>query len=314
MGSALPEGFTLRSAAASDAASIAALITAVDAAFGQGPWATEVDISDDFKDPDLDRTWAVEREGELVAYGELWRSRREDADAIEAQAWVHPSMWGRGLGSFLVESLETEALAAGERLGRRPLVMRTFFSSEDEGARALFARRGYELTRHFFHMTIDLDGPHGPPAAPPGITIRELDPDADARSLYELMQHAFAEHWSWVPMTFETFWEHVAGRDDFDPSLTLLALESDRMLGASINIMRVDEGWVNDLGVRKEARGRGIGELLLRHSFALFSKRGVKQVSLGVDARNATGAVHLYERVGMRATRTFDTYEKQLLA
>lgn len=312
MGIAPPEGFTLRPADASDSGSIAALITAVDAAFGLGPWVAEDDISGDFLDPDLDRTWVVERQGELVAYGELWRSRREDADAMEAQAWVHPSLWGRGMGTFLVETFEAEAAAAGKKLSRRPLVIRTYFTGEDEGARGLFEGRGYELTRHFFHMAVDLDGRQPPPPVPEGLAVRALDPDADARPLYELMQHAFAEHWSWVPMSFETFWRHVAGRDDFDPSLTLLAVEGDRLLGASINAIRLGDGWVNDLGVHKDARGRGIGELLLRHSFARFSERGVGRVALGVDARNATGAVRLYERVGMRVVRRFDTYEREL--
>jgi hypothetical protein len=33
---------------------------------------------------------------------------------------------------------------------------------------------------------------------------------------------------------------------------------------------------------------------------------------LSVDASNETGATALYERVGMRATRHFDVYEKVL--
>jgi ribosomal protein S18 acetylase RimI-like enzyme len=35
-------------------------------------------------------------------------------------------------------------------------------------------------------------------------------------------------------------------------------------------------------------------------------------VSLGVDAESTTGAVRLYERVGMRQVRRADTWEKAL--
>jgi ribosomal protein S18 acetylase RimI-like enzyme len=57
-------------------------------------------------------------------------------------------------------------------------------------------------------------------------------------------------------------------------------------------------------------RGRGIGELLLRHTFTRFKDKGWTKVGLGVDSSNATGAVRLYERVGMNVTRQFDAYEK----
>jgi ribosomal protein S18 acetylase RimI-like enzyme len=51
---------------------------------------------------------------------------------------------------------------------------------------------------------------------------------------------------------------------------------------------------------------------LLHHSFRDFRSRGATRVGLGVDARNTTGAVELYERVGMHVTRRNDTYEKRL--
>jgi ribosomal protein S18 acetylase RimI-like enzyme len=50
----------------------------------------------------------------------------------------------------------------------------------------------------------------------------------------------------------------------------------------------------------------------LRHSFAEFHRRGVTKSSLSVDARNETGAVALYERVGMHIARQYDTYEKRI--
>ena len=71
-------------------------------------------------------------------------------------------------------------------------------------------------------------------------------------------------------------------------------------------------GWVSVLGVRPRWRRRGLASALLLHAFGEFHRRGRKRVGLGVDAENTTGAVALYERVGMRPVRRFDTWERPL--
>ena len=45
---------------------------------------------------------------------------------------------------------------------------------------------------------------------------------------------------------------------------------------------------------------------------ATSAQRGATKVGLGVDGENTTGAVRLYETVGMRQVRRNDTYEKSL--
>ena len=73
-----------------------------------------------------------------------------------------------------------------------------------------------------------------------------------------------------------------------------------------------EAGWVGILGVRLSWRRRGLATALLQHSFRDFRARGATRVGLGVDAENTTGAVRLYERVGMQVVRRDDTYEKTL--
>ena len=62
------------------------------------------------------------------------------------------------------------------------------------------------------------------------------------------------------------------------------------------------------------SRGDGVAwaEALLRHSFAELYARGKRRVGLGVDAQNVTGALRLYERVGMRAVRRYGIWQKEL--
>lgn len=316
VGRILPQGYTVRHAETSDARALAALINSVDESLGSTPWVTEADIVEDYGDPDLDvaaHTWVVERGSRVAAYAELWKVADEDHEPVDAQGWVAPTDRGRGLGTFLVDTYENAALERARSVGRKRILLRSYFPGPDDAARAVFAGRGYSLVRHFWHMWIDLNAVSpAPPPVPAGLTLRTLDADADARALHEMIMAAFEGHWGWTPASFENFWRRVSGREDFDPTLSLLVFERDRLIAASINVLKLGEGWVNELGVLKEARGRGIGELLLRHSFALFKRRGLPAAALGVDAGNETGAVRLYERVGMRSIRSFDSYEKEI--
>jgi ribosomal protein S18 acetylase RimI-like enzyme len=54
-----------------------------------------------------------------------------------------------------------------------------------------------------------------------------------------------------------------------------------------------------------------LGSALLLASFSEFGRRGATRVGLAVDAENLTGAVALYERVGMSPVRRYDIYEKR---
>jgi ribosomal-protein-alanine N-acetyltransferase len=63
--------------------------------------------------------------------------------------------------------------------------------------------------------------------------------------------------------------------------------------------MIYDELHVNNLAIRPECRGRGLGSALLRHVLELGVERGVRQATLEVRRSNA-GAQALYRRMGFR--------------
>jgi ribosomal protein S18 acetylase RimI-like enzyme len=62
--------------------------------------------------------------------------------------------------------------------------------------------------------------------------------------------------------------------------------------------------------VLKEARGRGAAKALLAEYFADTRRRGRTAAILHVDGANATGAVRLYESVGMRPTLHIDIWRR----
>ncbi|MFM8747427.1 MAG: N-acetyltransferase family protein [Aestuariivirga sp.] len=91
---------------------------------------------------------------------------------------------------------------------------------------------------------------------------------------------------------------------------TVVAEEHGRLTGACLGLMtystwRGARGlYVVDLFVMPEARGRNIGERLLRHMGRRFAARGARFIKLEVDATNAAAA-RFYARLGF-AKKTED--------
>lgn len=177
----------------------------------------------------------------------------------------------------------------------------------------VFAERGYAYIRSHYRMEITLGAPVEPAAPPPGITIRPFDRARDAFATYEAHEDAFAEHFGFVHETYETWEQRVLNYAGDDNSLWLIAWDGDHIAGYSLSRpARPETMWVGNLGVRPAYRRRGLGKALLLRSFQLAVERGFTRVALGVDASNATGAVHLYESAGMRVYLEFVNYAKPL--
>jgi ribosomal protein S18 acetylase RimI-like enzyme len=60
-----------------------------------------------------------------------------------------------------------------------------------------------------------------------------------------------------------------------------------------------DAGFISQLGVQEELRGRGIGTALLQHQITLARKMGLRRCVLDVAITNSR-AQALYERLGFR--------------
>jgi ribosomal protein S18 acetylase RimI-like enzyme len=154
------------------------------------------------------------------------------------------------------------------------------------------------------------------PVVPDGIELRPYRHPDDERAVYEALQDAFTDHWDFHRESIEQWREFTVKWRNFDPDLWLVALEGDEVVGASLNYReRADDpgyGWIGTIGVRRPWRRRGVGEALLRRTFALLHARGLRKVRLSVDSQSPTGAERLYERVGMSVLRQSNTWECEL--
>jgi len=179
----------------------------------------------------------------------------------------------------------------------------------DEPAWRAYERCGFTLVTEVLQLEVELDAPPPEHPAPDGVTLRTYTA-SDANAVRELLDAAYTD-WdeSYLPLEHEDWLAFMTQHDSFDPACWFLAEIGGELAGVCLTWR---EGWVKDIAVAPAARGRGLGETLLRHAFARLYERGVRSVGLKVDAHNPTGALRLYERVGMRVVKRFRHYVKKL--
>ncbi len=173
-----------------------------------------------------------------------------------------------------------------------------------EGAMRLLAA-GFRPGAEILRMAVPVGESPAAPSWPAGVTIRPWR-EGDAPAVHALLVAAFAGGRERIP-PYDEWKRRFTGDGSFEPATCFLAL-ADRGLAGAALCWR--EGFVKDLAVAPAWRRRGLGEALLRHAVGVFAARGVAVVSLKVDASNPTGAVRLYERVGMRVVERTRLWER----
>ena len=236
----------------------------------------------------------------VVGYFDVW----QQGDAVDVDL-AAPGFWDEAF-----ENAENKARALGAKR------VRTRFS-DGHAVGDLISPRGYRPVRGSWTMEIEF-GVEAPaePVIPDGIEIRPYRHPDDEQAVYDAIQEAFADAWDFHPQSIEQWREFTVKWRNFDPDVWLVAWDGEQVAGASLNYPeRRDDpghGFVGMLGVRRPWRRRGVGEALLRRTFALLHARGLRKVRLGVDAESPTGATRLYERVGMSVLRQSNTWERGL--
>lgn len=302
--------YLLRAAALTDAPAVTELLNEIDRIEIGRPETDLHTVESDLKHPeiDLDRdSWLAFDGSRLVAYALVWDDSK--GERIDADHYVLPDH--QRAGELLLEALEARAPEKARANGASRAVVHLHLNSAPTTDLALIRDRGWTVVRRYHVLERALRaGADLPPEPPAGVRVRPCAEDADREQAHLLYQTSFAEHFDFQPRPYEQ-WLHDIQADRLDWSLVWLVSTED--LGdVGFLIARDDReamGWIRSLGVVREARGRGLGGLLLRQAFAAFAARGRDTVGLGVDTENATGAPELYERNGMAVHYAVDTWE-----
>jgi mycothiol synthase len=278
-----------------------AVVALYRVAFGDTRPIDAAEIVSWVRNQELKPEWlrVLEENGSIVGYGDIWI--QDDEVALEVAA---PGRW-----LTFIEWAERRARDDGLRS------VRLFFPAGHELA-GIVERRGYRYGRSAFTMHVDLDdAPPQPPELPAEFELRRYRP-GDEEPIRHTLNQAFARdpfHHEVTPKAFREF--HLANRS-FDPELWRLAWQADALAGFALAYPdspgEPDLGWISVLGVGPSFRRRGVGEALLRSALCELHARGIRRVGLGVDTENETGALRLYQRVGMHAVRQFDNWTLEL--
>jgi GNAT superfamily N-acetyltransferase len=299
-----PPGLTVRGASYSDIPVVAALLRISEEFDAGEPSVTIEDVESEWMLPDFDPAadaLLVFDDGDAVASAEVpgWR----------AAAAVLPDARGRGIGTAILRWIEHRAVERASH-GTEIRVGQTVVDTNTD-AISLFLRHGYtpRHTSWVLHLPDDVAIDH--PPLPHGVVIRPFDADHEEEQIYRVVEDAFNEWPTREPSTFEEWRSGVTGRSDFDPTLLFVAVAVQEVVGVSFGIPYEDEGWVQQLAVRRDHRNQGLAKALLRTTFDELRRRGSPAVGLSTDSR--TGALDLYVDAGMVVRASYAHYSKVLV-
>lgn len=296
----MPIGYRSRVATLADVPAVHGLVAACEVDL-HGRVSTGVDrIAADLSLPGLelasDTVLVHDAEGQLVGWG--WVKGRR------AAVRAHPAHRGRGLGGWLLAWAEARARQlGGDRLAQT-------VSDSDHAATAFLRSHGYSRLVTEWLLEIALPVEPSAPAPPPGIVVRPFRP-GDEQAAYQLTEDAFDE-WQQRRKGYEEWAGHTVRRATFAPSASPVAFDGVDMVGAvlSLDVPGGGEGYVERVAVRHDHRHRGIARTLLQEAFRTFHQQGKRSCTLWTHSD--TGALSLYERIGMSVRRSSTVYCKAL--
>lgn len=180
--------------------------------------------------------------------------------------------------------------------------IRSSCNAKDQKLRAAVEASGLHLVRRYWTMR-NHDPDRRYPKLPTGVTIRRADFEKEKATWHFLLMDSFKDHYGFQQKAFQEWLKKQSEAVLQDENGVFFLEENGLPVGLLVCTNHRAEnhgGFIDKLGVRENFRGRGYGELLLRYGCAYSVERGFKDVALGVDTGNETGAVALYEKVGFK--------------
>lgn len=290
----LPRGVATSPLRPEDVDDVVALVNACELHDSGHVMLERADLLADLASAGFDpgRDAVVLREGgRPVGWGMVLHLRSRWAD-------VHPKARGSGLGTWLMRWSEQR----GREIGS-PRIGQTIADGRADVAR-MFTDAGYTPRRTSWVLRMDHPERPADREPPAGIEIRPLHAD-EADAALAMFEEAFSEFEDRLPGSPATWRALTIEREGFEPEDLMVAVDRDDVVGGAF-LIDAEEVWVDKLAVRRTHRHRGIARALLAAAFRRSFDRGYRHTSLSTDSN--TGALSLYERVGMRAVESYTHY------
>lgn len=284
-------GLTVRALTERDVDDVVALANTCEMHdVGYPMWERE-DLTSDLRLPGVDveldsvGIWDASR---LIGWGFL---------PSERNAWVdvHPDARGQGIGTWLRRWTELRSRDRGAaRVGQT-------INDRADDTTLLLIDAGYTPRRTAWILSMEHKERPADPVLPDGITLRPFRP-GDEDEAFGMFEDAFSGWEDRQPSTMATWRAMTIERDGFVPDDLVIAQDGGEIVGGAF-LIDSDEIWVDKLAVRRDHRHRGIARALLQVAFQRGFDRGYTATSLSTDSN--TGALTLYERVGMHVRESY---------
>ncbi len=264
----------------------------------------------------------VEVNEQVVGYARVsWRDGLDGSRVYEHLSFLVPEWRGRGIEGEMLRFCEQrlQEIAAHHSLGQTRVIQVFVFSGETI-RRQVLESAGYSPARYFYEMLrSDLENiPEAP--LPPGLEIRPARPE-HYRLVWDALEEAFLDHWGYVSRGEEDY-QTWLGVSQFQPELWKVAWDTatNQVAGMVLSCIFEEEnarhhrrqGWLDDIGVRRPWRRRGLARALIAESLRDLKARGMTEAALGVDTENTTGALRVYEGIGFRPIKRHAAYRKPM--
>jgi len=238
-------------------------------------------------------SWVAAESGAIIGYAALDSTQELDHAAVDD-----------GIGDALLE-------CAAKRGRERDFAwIACTVVPEDRPLHALVTRNAFELERETWRMWRTLEGDVPTPQWSEDLTVRTYTAD-DGEAVHALLDEMYGG-WDrdYVARSHSDWLAFMTEHDEFDPALWFLVERDTALLGCALHWRESrGDGWVKDIVVRSEERGRGIGTALLQRGLAASKERGAARVGLKVDSSNPTGAPRLYAQNGFVTDRRYGIWK-----
>jgi mycothiol synthase len=311
---ALPDGYTARSPELGDLPAIVELVRAYTTAVVGLADYTEDDARDELTEPGFD----PERDGRLVfdpdgrLVGHATAGGSGEGDQLHIDVVAPDPAAARWLFAWGLD----RAREIGRARGHPRVTVDHGVYRADEPLRALTKAHGMDVATTYHRMRIDHEAAVPRPEPPPGVRLRPGTEPAVREAAHAVLNAAFADHFGHQPQSYDTWLATLERGSTFDWTQLWVAELDGRAVGVlecrDQYLAEENCGYVANLGVLPDARGRGVAKYLLRHAFATDAAAGRAGTILHVDSNNTTPALGLYESVGMRPTLVIDVWQAHL--
>lgn len=262
----------------------------------------------------------VEIEGNPVGYSRVWWHKEQDNELIYYHfAYLLPAWRGKGIRRVLLRKNEQRLreIAAGHSVDDLHF-FRAWALDTEKDWKSLLIDEEYQPERYFFEMVRpDLEKLPDIPL-PDGLEIRPVQPE-QVRTIWKAAEEAFRDHWGACEWKDE--WLREWQEDPtYNPGLWQVAWDGDQVAGMVLNFIDDKEnreynrlrGYTENISVRRPWRKRGLARALIAQSFSVLKNQGMTEAALGVDTHNPSGALRLYEGMGLKVVKREAAYRKVL--